>query len=32
MGFAEAYRDRGGVRAEVLSDGIISIGDLIQTD
>jgi len=32
MGFAETYRDRGGVRAEVLSDGIISIGDLIQTD
>lgn len=31
-GFAEAYRDRGGIRAEVLSDGIISIGDLVQTD
>ena len=29
---AEAYHDRGGVRAEVLSDGIISIGDLILTD
>jgi hypothetical protein len=31
-GFAEAYRDRGGVRAEVLSDGIISIGDVVQRD
>lgn len=31
-GFAEAYRDRGGIRAEVLSDGTISIGDIIQTD
>jgi MOSC domain-containing protein YiiM len=31
-GFAQAYRDRGGVRAEVLSDGIVSIGDLVQTD
>lgn len=31
-GFAEAYRDRGGIRAEILSDGIISIGDPIQTD
>ena len=31
-GFAEAYRNRGGIRAEVLSDGIISIGDLVQTD
>lgn len=31
-GFAEAYRNRGGVRAEVLSDGIISIGDIVQTD
>ena len=29
-GFAEAYRDRGGVRAEILSDGIISISDLVQ--
>jgi MOSC domain-containing protein YiiM len=28
-GFAEAFATRGGVRAEVLSDGIISIGDLI---
>ncbi len=32
FGFAEAYRDRGGIRAEIVSDGIISIGDLIQTD
>ncbi len=31
-GFAEAYRDRGGIRAEVLSDGMISIGDLVHTD
>src|SRR3954453_464119 len=31
-GFAEAYHGRGGIRAEVLSDGIISIGDFIQTD
>ena len=31
-GFAEAYRNRGGVRAEILSDGIISIGDFVQTD
>ena len=29
-GFAEAYHGRGGIRAEVLSDGIISIGDLIH--
>ena len=28
-GFAEAYHNRGGIRAEVLSDGIVSIGDLI---
>jgi hypothetical protein len=32
IGFAEAYRDRGGVRAEVLSDGILSIGDFVCTD
>ncbi|QOZ31618.1 hypothetical protein XH92_07695 [Bradyrhizobium sp. CCBAU 53421] len=32
IGFAEAYRDTGGVRAEVLSDGTISIGDLVQAD
>jgi MOSC domain len=31
-GFAQAYHDRGGVRAEILSDGIVSIGDLVQTD
>lgn len=28
-GFAEAFATRGGVRAEVLSDGIISVGDFI---
>jgi MOSC domain-containing protein YiiM len=28
-GFAEAFASRGGVRAEVLSNGIISVGDLI---
>ena len=28
-GFAEAFATRGGVRAEVLSNGIISVGDLI---
>jgi MOSC domain-containing protein len=28
-GFTEAFATRGGVRAEVLSDGIISVGDLI---
>ena len=26
-GFAEAYHNRGGIRAEILSDGIISIGE-----
>ena len=31
-GFAEAYHNRGGIRAEVLSDGVISIGDLIRAD
>ncbi|HXV15575.1 MAG TPA: MOSC domain-containing protein [Gemmatimonadaceae bacterium] len=31
-GFAQAYHDRGGVRAEILSDGMVSIGDLVQTD
>jgi MOSC domain-containing protein YiiM len=31
-GFAEAYKGRGGIRAEILTDGIISIGDLVQTD
>jgi MOSC domain-containing protein YiiM len=29
-GFAEAFATRGGVRAEVLSSGIISVGDLIS--
>src|SRR5262245_30864284 len=28
-GFAEAYRNRGGIRAEVLSGGVISIGDVL---
>ena len=28
-GFREAYSNRGGIRAEVLSDGIISVGDFI---
>jgi MOSC domain-containing protein YiiM len=28
-GFAEAFAARGGVRAEVLTDGVISVGDLI---
>ena len=31
-GFAEAYHNRGGIRAEVLSDGVVAIGDLILTD
>ena len=31
-GFAEAYHGRGGIRAELLSDGIISIGDLVEAD
>ncbi len=30
-GFAEAFRARGGIRAEVLSNGIIWIGDSIET-
>jgi MOSC domain-containing protein YiiM len=29
-GFPEAFAGRGGVRAEILSDGIISIGDPIE--
>lgn len=32
IGFAEAYHGRGGIRAEVLSGGLISIGDPIQSD
>jgi MOSC domain-containing protein YiiM len=28
-GFGEAFANRGGVRAEVLSDGIISVGDFV---
>lgn len=28
-GFAEAYHDRGGILAEVLSDGLIAIGDTL---
>ena len=31
-GFAEAFASRGGVRAEVLSDGIISVGDFITLE
>jgi len=31
-GFAQAYAARGGVRAEVLMDGVISVGDLIAFD
>jgi len=31
-GFKEAYSNRGGVRAEILSDGIISVGDAISGD
>jgi hypothetical protein len=31
-GFKEAYTNRGGVRAEILSDGIISVGDAISGD
>ena len=30
-GFAEAFAIRGGVRAEVLSDGTIYVGDLLRT-
>jgi MOSC domain-containing protein YiiM len=29
IGFAEAFHNRGGVRAEVLSDGMIAIGDAL---
>jgi len=28
-GFAEAYHDRGGIRAEILSDGTVSVGDVL---
>jgi len=31
-GFKEAYHGRGGILAEVLSDGIISIGDTIMAE
>ena len=31
-GFKEAYSNRGGVRAEILSDGIILVGDAISGD
>ena len=31
-GFAEAFANRGGLRAEVLSDGIINVGDLITVE
>jgi MOSC domain-containing protein YiiM len=30
-GFAEMFSNRGGIRAEVLSDGIISVGDIVIT-
>ena len=28
-GFAEAFQNRGGVRAEILSNGVIAIGDVL---
>ena len=31
-GFKEAYHDRGGILAEILSDGLISIGDALVAD
>ncbi|MBX9775367.1 MAG: MOSC domain-containing protein [Xanthobacteraceae bacterium] len=31
-GFAEAYHNRGGILAEVLTDGLISIGDILVTE
>ena len=31
-GFKEAYHDRGGILAEILSDGIISIGDALVAE
>lgn len=31
-GFAEAYHNRGGILAEVLSDGLISIGDALVAE
>jgi MOSC domain-containing protein YiiM len=31
-GFKEAFSARGGVRAEILSDGIISVGDAMSGD
>ena len=31
-GFAEAFAKRGGVRAEVLTDGVISVGDFVAFD
>jgi MOSC domain-containing protein YiiM len=31
-GFKEAFGDRGGVRAEILTDGIISVGDAMSGD
>jgi MOSC domain-containing protein YiiM len=31
-GFKEAFCDRGGVRAEILTDGIISVGDAMSGD
>jgi MOSC domain-containing protein YiiM len=31
-GFKEAYHDRGGILAEILSDGTISIGDILVAE
>jgi MOSC domain-containing protein YiiM len=31
-GFKEAYHDRGGILAEILSDGVISIGDVLVAE
>jgi MOSC domain-containing protein YiiM len=31
-GFKEAYDNRGGVLAEILSDGLISIGDVLNAE
>jgi MOSC domain-containing protein YiiM len=31
-GFKEAYHDRGGILAEILSDGLISIGDVLVAE
>ena len=31
-GFAEAYHNRGGILAEILTDGLISIGDVLVAE